>query len=219
MSWRGRCQAEDSTLRHKRIATQTHTAHTLHPPYKKPKAFKDLDKDGSGAISADELGAALQRFGIADDAESLLASADSDNVRGRIFFHGDGWGVARAAAAGLAHAALGCCGIWRLCSAPSRPIIQTDQPNRPNEPNQTNRPNRTARSTMPNSPSCCAAASRSWRRRAATRQRASSRASCCRGTDDRSGAARGCRLNCSCRLNCTAPARAIQTDCCMYVVA
>lgn len=42
------------------------------------KAFKQLDKDGSGTISTEELGDALRQFGIYDDARELLASADSN---------------------------------------------------------------------------------------------------------------------------------------------
>lgn len=42
------------------------------------KAFKQLDKDGSGTISVDELADALRKFGIYDDAKELLASADAN---------------------------------------------------------------------------------------------------------------------------------------------
>lgn len=50
-------------------------------PYTSPlKAFKNLDKDGSGSISVDELSGALKQFGIYDDAAKLLDSADKDKV-------------------------------------------------------------------------------------------------------------------------------------------
>ncbi|KIY95244.1 hypothetical protein MNEG_12717 [Monoraphidium neglectum] len=42
------------------------------------RAFKALDKDGSGSISIDELGEALRGFGIFDDAKALLAGADTN---------------------------------------------------------------------------------------------------------------------------------------------
>jgi calcium-dependent protein kinase len=42
------------------------------------QAFKQLDKDGSGTISIDELSEALRQFGIYDDAKELLESADSN---------------------------------------------------------------------------------------------------------------------------------------------
>jgi hypothetical protein len=53
------------------------------PPHPLPplQAFKQLDKDGSGTISLDELAEALRRFGIYDDAKELLASADENDVR------------------------------------------------------------------------------------------------------------------------------------------
>lgn len=43
------------------------------------KAFKQLDKDGSGTISLEELADALRTFGIYDDAKDLLASADTND--------------------------------------------------------------------------------------------------------------------------------------------
>lgn len=46
-----------------------------------PQAFKALDKDGSGTISLEELGDALRKFGIYDDAKELLAEADANQVR------------------------------------------------------------------------------------------------------------------------------------------
>lgn len=43
------------------------------------KAFRQLDKDGSGSISLDELAEALKKFGIYDDAKELLATADTNH--------------------------------------------------------------------------------------------------------------------------------------------
>lgn len=42
------------------------------------QAFKQLDKDGSGTITIDELQDALKKFGIFDDAKELLAVADTN---------------------------------------------------------------------------------------------------------------------------------------------
>ncbi len=42
------------------------------------KAFSQLDKDGSGTISVQELSAALKQFGVYDDAAALLATADKN---------------------------------------------------------------------------------------------------------------------------------------------
>jgi hypothetical protein len=42
------------------------------------QAFKQLDKDGSGTITIEELSEALRVFGIYDDAKELLASADTN---------------------------------------------------------------------------------------------------------------------------------------------
>jgi hypothetical protein len=67
------------------------------------QAFKQLDRDGSGTISLDELSDALRRFGIYDDAKELLASADTNQVG----WTGLGW-------AGLDWTGL-CCDV--LCSA------------------------------------------------------------------------------------------------------
>jgi Ca2+-binding EF-hand superfamily protein len=45
------------------------------------KAFKALDRDGSGTICADELADAMKRLGVAgDDAAKLLESADTNQV-------------------------------------------------------------------------------------------------------------------------------------------
>eukprot|EP00882_Tetradesmus_deserticola_P022169 GHRQ01024059.1.p2 GENE.GHRQ01024059.1~~GHRQ01024059.1.p2 ORF type:complete len:207 (+),score=108.21 GHRQ01024059.1:713-1333(+) len=46
------------------------------------KAFKQLDKDGSGTITIEELSESLRVFGIYDDAKELLATADTngDNI-------------------------------------------------------------------------------------------------------------------------------------------
>jgi calcium-dependent protein kinase len=50
------------------------------------RAFQALDLDASGGISADELGEALERFGLAKkDAQELLASADA-NGDGKLDF-------------------------------------------------------------------------------------------------------------------------------------
>jgi calcium-dependent protein kinase len=53
----------------------------LHPPPPPThtQAFKQLDKDGSGTISLEELAEALRTFGIYDDAKDLLASADTND--------------------------------------------------------------------------------------------------------------------------------------------
>jgi hypothetical protein len=50
-------------------------------PTPRPQAFKDLDTNGDGTISADELEVALKKFGIADDVHELLKSADTNGVR------------------------------------------------------------------------------------------------------------------------------------------
>lgn len=42
------------------------------------KAFRQIDTDGSGTISIEELGEALKKFGIFDDARDLLAGADTN---------------------------------------------------------------------------------------------------------------------------------------------
>lgn len=42
------------------------------------QAFKQLDKDGSGTITIEELADALRQFGIYDDAKALLATADTN---------------------------------------------------------------------------------------------------------------------------------------------
>uniref|UniRef100_A0A7S0RNC7 Calcium-dependent protein kinase n=1 Tax=Chlamydomonas leiostraca TaxID=1034604 RepID=A0A7S0RNC7_9CHLO len=42
------------------------------------KTFMQLDRDGSGTISIDELSAALRQFGVYDDAATLLATADKN---------------------------------------------------------------------------------------------------------------------------------------------
>mmetsp|Transcript_9123 Transcript_9123/g.15943 ORF Transcript_9123/g.15943 Transcript_9123/m.15943 type:complete len:479 (-) Transcript_9123:616-2052(-) len=42
------------------------------------KAFMQLDRDGSGTISVDELSIALKKFNVFDDAAALLATADKD---------------------------------------------------------------------------------------------------------------------------------------------
>ena len=44
------------------------------------KAFEQIDSDNSGTISVDELGTALRQFGVYDDAQELLASADKNQV-------------------------------------------------------------------------------------------------------------------------------------------
>lgn len=41
-------------------------------------AFKELDRDGSGTITVEELAHALKKFNVFDDAASLLATADSN---------------------------------------------------------------------------------------------------------------------------------------------
>lgn len=76
------------------------------------KAFRALDRDGSGAISLEELADALKRFGIYDDAKELLASADANQVRRRV---GGGRGA-------LAGGRGGRWGVWRRrrCSCHSR---------------------------------------------------------------------------------------------------
>lgn len=44
------------------------------------KAFEEIDKDGSGSISVDELAVALKNFNVVDNAQELLASADKNKV-------------------------------------------------------------------------------------------------------------------------------------------
>lgn len=49
--------------------------------------LRELDKDGSGTISIDELGEALKRFGIFDDAKKLLETADTNGESVRAHVH------------------------------------------------------------------------------------------------------------------------------------
>ena len=44
------------------------------------KAFAQLDRDGSGSISVEELSIALKQFGVFDDAAVLLATADKNGA-------------------------------------------------------------------------------------------------------------------------------------------
>jgi hypothetical protein len=54
------------------------------------QAFKQLDKDGSGTISIEELAEALRKFGIYDNARELLATADK-NGDGQIDYAEFSW--------------------------------------------------------------------------------------------------------------------------------
>lgn len=45
---------------------------------------RELDKDGSGTISIEELSDALKRFGIFDDAKKLLDTADTNGEPTRV---------------------------------------------------------------------------------------------------------------------------------------
>lgn len=44
------------------------------------KAFEQIDTDNSGQISIDELSHALKAFGVYDNAQELLASADKNKA-------------------------------------------------------------------------------------------------------------------------------------------
>lgn len=61
---------------HCQHAAHAHLPHA--PPHALLQAFKQLDKDGSGTISIDELADALRQFGIYEDAKDLLATADAN---------------------------------------------------------------------------------------------------------------------------------------------